>query len=134
MNKPELLAPAGNRAALEAAIKAGADAVYLGLQRFGARSYADNFSRDQINEAINYAHQYGVKVYATLNIIILPQELDDALDDALFLAKVGIDGVLIQDFGLALLLRKRLPQLALHASTQIYASSPSQRNRISANS
>ncbi len=120
MNKPELLAPAGNRAALEAAIKAGADAVYLGLQRFGARSYADNFSRDQINEAINYAHQYGVKVYATLNIIILPQELDDALDDALFLAKAGIDGVLIQDFGLALLLRKRLPQLALHASTQMY--------------
>ena len=109
MNKPELLAPAGNKDALYAAIKAGADAVYLGLQRFGARSYADNFSREEIDEAINYAHQYGVKVYATLNIVILPQELNDALDDALFLAKAGIDGILIQDLGLALYFENVFP-------------------------
>ena len=82
MNKIELLAPAGNMEALRAAIQAGCDAVYIGGKSFGARAFSKNFTDEEIVEAINYAHLYGVKVYITVNTLIYDDEVDD-FDDLL---------------------------------------------------
>lgn len=119
MKKIELLAPAGNMDSLKAAIMAGCDAVYLGGTLFGARAFADNFTNDEIIKAINYAHLYGVKVYATVNTIIYENEVERFLDYVRFLHKNNIDAVIIQDIGMFDLLRKKFPNLELHASTQM---------------
>jgi putative protease len=116
---PELLSPAGNCAALKAAVSAGADAVYLGGKHFSARGYADNFTEAQIKDAIDYAHLHRVKVYAAVNTLIKDTELNTALKYTEYLYELGIDAIITQDLGLASLLLKELPDLPLHASTQM---------------
>ena len=120
MRKPELLAPAGNAEALRAAIQNGADAVYLGGKNFGARAFSDNFSEDELREALDYVHSYGAKLYVTLNTILSPGEFEKALEFAGFCNKEGVDAVLVQDFGLATEIHRRYPDLPLHSSTQMH--------------
>ena len=119
MKKVELLAPAGNMDSLKAAVMAGCDAVYLGGVLFGARAFAGNFTNEEIVYAINYAHLYGVKVYVTINTIIYDSEVERFLDYVRFLHKNNVDVVIIQDIGMFDLLRKKFPNLELHASTQM---------------
>lgn len=120
MKKIELLAPAGNMESLIAAIKAGCDAVYLGGYMFGARSFAGNFSNEEIIEAVNYAHLYGVKVYVTVNTLIYEDEVDTLLNYVDFLHKNNVDAVIIQDIGMMDLLKQTYPNLEIHASTQMH--------------
>ena len=104
---------------LKAAVMAGCDAVYLGGVLFGARAFAGNFTNEEIVYAINYAHLYGVKVYVTINTIIYDSEVERFLDYVRFLHKNNVDAVIIQDIGMFDLLRKKFPNLELHASTQM---------------
>ncbi len=115
---PELLAPAGSREALIASVNAGADAVYLGGKRFGARKYAANFTDEQLVAAIGYAHLRNVKVYVTVNTLIHDRELPDIARYLVFLYRAGADGILVQDAGLAAIAREIVPGLPIHASTQ----------------
>lgn len=116
--KAELLAPAGGKPHLIAAVNSGADAVYMGGVAFNARVFAENFSDEELPEAIRYAHAHGVKVYITLNTLIKDDELARAFEYANYIYGLGIDGLIIQDLGLARLLHKYLPELPLHLSTQ----------------
>ncbi|GAB4318322.1 MAG: U32 family peptidase [Methanobacteriaceae archaeon] len=116
---PELLAPAGSYDAFKAAVNAGADAVYLSGKRFGARSFADNFSKDQIKDAVDYAHLNNVKVYVTVNTLIKNFEVPIVSEYLLWLYKTGVDAVIIQDVGIAALAKEIIPDLDLHASTQM---------------
>ncbi len=118
-SRPELLAPAGEFAALKAAVENGADAVYLGGKSFSARASAANFTREELLDAVDYAHLRGVKLYVTLNTLIDNQELGEALEYAYFLQRIGVDALIIQDLGLLFKLRQVLPELKLHASTQM---------------
>ncbi|MCI9673523.1 MAG: U32 family peptidase, partial [Enterorhabdus sp.] len=95
VRKVELLAPAGNEAALHAAVAAGADAVYLGLEAFNARRGADNFTIDTLREACAYAHLRGVSVYVTMNTVILPGEVDAALECVRQAYRAGADGFIV---------------------------------------
>ena len=115
---PELLAPAGSPEALDAAIKAGADAVYLGSTQFGARAYAKNFDRPALAKAVEDAHQAGVRVYLTLNTLITDRQMKAALDLAAYAYQVGVDALIVADWGLAKLIRENYPDFPLHASTQ----------------
>lgn len=115
---PELLAPAGSPEALEAAIKAGADAVYLGSTQFGARAYAKNFDRPALAKAVEDAHNAGVRVYLTLNTLITDRQMKAALDLAAYAYEVGVDALIVADWGLAKLVRENFPDFPLHASTQ----------------
>ena len=120
MKKIELLAPAGNMEALKAAVAAGCDAVYLGGNHFGARAFSKNFSNEEIVEAINYCHLYGVKVYITVNTLIYDDEVESFLEYIDFIHRNNVDAVLIQDLGMFDLVRKTFPNLELHASTQMH--------------
>ena len=117
--KPELLAPAGGMEALVAAVENGADAVYLGARAFSARGYASNFSDKELEEAIDYAHLRGVKVYVTVNTLLKEGEVENALKLLSCLREMGADAVIVQDLGLISLAGKYLPDLPLHASTQM---------------
>lgn len=119
MRKPELLAPAGNREAFEAALAAGADAIYLGAGSFNARRNADNFAIDDVRAACRDAHLRGARVYLTANTLVFPGEMDDALAMVADAAEAGIDAAIVQDVGLMSVLRHELPELELHASTQL---------------
>lgn len=119
MQGVELLAPAGSAAALHAAVGAGADAVYLGLESFNARRGADNFTLETLSEACDYAHLRGVKVYVAMNTVILPEEMDEALELARQAYRVGADSFIVQDIGLAAELARVLPDAGLHVSTQM---------------
>jgi len=125
INKGEILSPVGNKEMLSAAIRSGADAVYLGAKDFSARRNAENFSAEELKEVVSYCHIRGVKVYLTLNIIIKDSELTEAFALARTAYNAGIDGVIIQDLGLAKILHENLPELKLHASTQMSVHSPS---------
>jgi len=116
---PELLAPAGTPEAAWAALAYGADAVYAGLPRFSARAKAANFSLDALDELIGYAHHLNRCVYITLNTLVQQHELDTVLDTLAQIRDLHADGVIVQDMGVARLVRKNLPQLRLHASTQL---------------
>ena len=120
MNKIELLAPAGNMSSLRAAVMAGCDAVYLGGSHFGARAFSKNFNNDEIIEAINYCHLYGVKVYVTVNTLIYENEVNSFLEYIEFLHRNSVDAVIMQDFGMFDLVRKTFPNLEIHASTQMH--------------
>lgn len=113
------MAPAGSPEALRAAVAGGADAVYLSGQRFGARKYAQNFSREALAEAIAFCHARDMSVYVTINTLIADGEMEEALADALFLYRCGVDAIIIQDVGLLSLLHRFVPGLVLHASTQM---------------
>ncbi len=117
--KVELLAPAGNMACLHAAVKAGADAVYLGAGHFNARRGADNFSLESLKEACDYAHLRGVKIYLTLNTVVLPSELSDALELARQAYRCGVDAFIVQDAGIAIELTRIMPDVEVHVSTQM---------------
>ena len=117
--KLELLAPAGSFESLKAAILNGADAVYLGGGKHNARVNAANFTEAEITDALDYAHERGKKVYITLNTLMKNHELYDGLKFAEYIYKEGADAVIVQDLGLVKLLRKYLPELNIHASTQM---------------
>ena len=116
---PELLAPAGSPEALEAAVSAGADAIYLGGSRFNARMNAHNFDSVALREAVTLAHRMGSRVYLTLNTLVWDRELSDALEAAYEAAVAGVDALIMADLGAAALIRASLPELPLHASTQL---------------
>ncbi len=117
---PELLAPAGSFAHLEAAVKAGADAVYAGGSSFGARAYADNFHEEEMVRAIHYAHFHNVKLYMTVNTLMKEQEIAGRLISYLVpYYEAGLDGVIVQDLGAAALIRKHFPEMEVHGSTQM---------------
>ena len=115
---PELLAPVGGRAQLEAAVNNGADAVYMGGSLFNARINAENFTEDARQEAIDYAHENNVKVYITFNTLIKDSELERAFRYACRLYEMGADALILQDMGLARLVRRYLPDFPMHLSTQ----------------
>lgn len=120
MKKIELLAPAGNMECLKAAVMAGCDAVYLGGNHFGARAFSKNFTDEEIVEAINYCHLYGVRVYVTVNTLIYDDEVDEFLKYIEFIHKNNVDAIIIQDLGMFDLIRKTFPKLEVHASTQMH--------------
>lgn len=119
MKKPELLAPAGDYGCFQAALKAGADAVYIGGQEYGARAYAGNFSRDEVLSALDEAHFYGKKIYLTVNTLMKQEELDRLADFIAPFYEAGLDAVIVQDVGALCVLGKNFPHLPLHASTQM---------------
>jgi hypothetical protein len=115
---PELLAPAGGMAQLRAAAENGADAVYAGGRLFNARINAANFSDPEMKEAISYSHVKGVKFYAAMNTLLKDSELADALEYAAFLYHAGADALILQDLGFAELVKRHMPDIPLHLSTQ----------------
>ncbi len=115
---PELLAPAGSPEALDAAIAAGADAVYLGSTQFGARAFAKNFDRPALKQAVENAHDAGVRVYLTVNTLITDRQMRAAMDLVAYAYEVGVDALIVADWGLAKLCRENYPDLPIHASTQ----------------
>ena len=119
MSKIELLAPAGSLEALYAAAENGADAVYFGGQMFNARQNAANFTIEEMNEAVSYLHKKGSRSLLTLNTLIGNHEILDLLDYIYEVAACGVDGVIVQDLGVVEILKETLPELSLHASTQM---------------
>ena len=115
----ELLAPAGNFDALRAAVEAGADAVYLAGEKFGARAYAENFAGDNLLRAVDFAHLRGVKVHVAVNTLIADKELDDFANYIKFLRRAHVDALLVQDLGAAAVAKSIAPEIPLHASTQM---------------
>lgn len=120
----ELLAPAGNYEAFLGAVNAGADAVYLGGERFGARAYADNFTTEEICRAIHVAHFMGRKIYLTVNTLLKEEELSGLVPYLQPFYEAGLDGVIVQDIGVLTRIRKYFPDLPLHASTQMTLTGP----------
>ena len=115
----EVLSPVGNEDMLIAAVRSGADAVYLGAEHFNARRNAENFSDEKLKKAIQYCHIRGVKVFLTLNIVVSDKEIQTALSVAENAYKYGIDAIICADLGLIELLHRKMPSLPLHASTQM---------------
>ncbi len=125
MGRCEVLAPAGSMESVLAAVKSGADAIYIGAKDFSARASAENFTTDEIEKVTAYCKERGVKVYLTLNTLIFDSEMKEALSLCQKAYKAGIDAVIVQDLGLALLIKKSMPRLALHGSTQMSVHTPS---------
>ena len=115
----ELLAPAGSYEAFIAAINAGADAVYMGIDKYNARTMAKNFNNEEYIKALDYAHKRNVKVYLTLNTLLLDSEIKEALNLVVTLYEHGLDAIIVQDLGFASLIHKVMSDLAMHASTQM---------------
>ena len=116
---PELLAPAGDREALIAAVNAGADAVYIGGKSFGARAFAKNFDTEDMKFAVRYTHLHGVRLYVTVNTLVFDRELPELRDYIIFLSDIGVDAVICADLASVRLIRKYAPDLPIHASTQM---------------
>ncbi|MCM1361969.1 MAG: U32 family peptidase, partial [Clostridiales bacterium] len=119
MSKPEILAPAGSMETLIAALRSGADAVYIGGKQFSARNSASNFTNIEISEASVLCHKYGAKLYLAVNTVITDDEAEDFCDYIKFTASAGIDAYIVQDIGCAELIRRCVPDAVLHASTQM---------------
>ncbi len=115
----ELLSPAGDKDSFIAAVQSGADAVYMGLDKFNARQMANNFTLEEYIWCLDYAHMYNVKVYLTLNTLLNSDEIKEALKLTLNLYNHGLDAVILQDIGMAYVIKNNVPGLALHASTQM---------------
>lgn len=128
MLKPEILAPAGNWDCVRAAVANGADAVYFGLDQFNARMRADNFTREDLGTLVPFLHECGVRAYVTMNVLIFPAEMAQAMEYVDALDAAGVDGVIVQDLGLADLIARHRKQgrlkIELHISTQMTVSSP----------
>ena len=116
---PELLAPAGDFEALLAAVSAGADAIYIGGRSFSARAFAKNFDLDEISLAVKYTHLHGVKLYVTINTLVYDKELPLAIEYAGELYRLGVDAIIAADVGLIRAIREYVPDLEIHASTQM---------------
>lgn len=126
INKYEVLAPAGSYECMLAAFNAGADAVYVGGQLFGARAFANNFTQEELIEAIEYAHLHEKKLFLTVNTLLKNQEIKEKLVEYLIpLYEAGLDAVIVQDFGVLTLVRKHFPKMDIHASTQMTITGPS---------
>jgi len=121
MHIPELLAPSGNIKTLKAAVQAGADAVYLGAGKFSARAFAGNFDGNELNNAISYASSANVKVYLAINTLMTDRELHEALSIVDCAYNAGAAAFIVQDLGLATMVKQRYPDAVLHASTQMTA-------------
>ena len=119
MRKIELLSPAGNYECLIAAVQAGCNAVYLSGKSFGARAFAGNFDNDELIKAVEYCHLHKVKIYVTVNTIVLENEFDELVKYLSFLNEINIDAVIVQDLGVIRFIKKNFPHLEVHASTQI---------------
>lgn len=117
--KVEILAPAGSWDSMAAAVSAGADAVYMGGSRFGARAYAENPEEDRFLEAIDYAHLHGCRLYMTVNTLVKERELEELGEFLAPYYKQGLDAVIVQDLGVLAYVRRRFPDLPIHASTQM---------------
>jgi len=132
-NKPELLCPAGNPEKLAAALRYGADAVYLAGKHFGMRSAADNFTDDEISEAVRSAHAVGAKVYLTVNVMPHGYEYPSLREYLYSLSDAGLDGIIAADLGVIAMIREVLPQTEIHVSTQasiVSAESAEQYRRL----
>ena len=123
-HKPELLSPAGNWECARAAVANGADAIYFGMPRFNARLRADNFVQEDLPELMKFLHEHGVKGYVAFNTLIFTKELADAEKQLRLLEDSGVDAVIVQDLGLARMVKALTPGLRLHASTQMTITSP----------
>ncbi|MBK8093485.1 MAG: U32 family peptidase [Verrucomicrobiaceae bacterium] len=123
-SKPELLSPAGNWECARAAVANGADAIYFGMPRFNARLRADNFTAEDLPELMKFLHEHGVKGYVAFNTLIFTAELPDAAAQLRLLESSGVDAVIVQDLGLARMVKALTPGLRLHASTQMTITSP----------
>ena len=119
MKQTEILAPAGGAEQLTAAVRCGADAVYLGTQRFNARNNATNFNSEALTEAVRYCHERDVKVYVAMNTLVTDNEIKDVINEIKIIAGSGADAVIIQDLAVAALWKKYCPSMKLHASKQM---------------
>ncbi|TDU64237.1 putative protease [Prosthecobacter fusiformis] len=124
LHLPELLSPAGNWECARAAVANGADAIFFGLPRFNARMRADNFTAEDLPELMKFLHSHGVKGYCAFNVLIFTTELADAETQLRELEAAGVDAVIVQDLGLARMVKTLTPGLRLHASTQMTITSP----------
>ncbi len=115
----EILSPAGNYDSFKSAIASGADAIYMGVNKFSARAMANNFSIDEFIHCIKYAHLRGVKIYLTLNTLLTDIEVSEALEIIIMLYEHGLDAVIVQDIGIIPVIKKVIPDLDIHASTQM---------------
>ena len=115
----EILSPAGSFEALRAAVNHGADAVYVGGARFSARKNAQKFTEEELLEALDFCHVRGVKVYVCCNTLMKESELSDAMAFIRYLYTIGVDALIIQDLGLLTRVRRELPEMPVHASTQM---------------
>ena len=123
-NQLELLAPAGSYDIFKAVLNAGADAVYVGGSQFGARAYANNFSKEELLFAIDEAHIHGKQLYLTVNTLLKEDELETQLYDYLLpYYEQGLDAVIVQDLGVWKFIREHFPDLPVHASTQMRGNS-----------
>ncbi|MGB0154296.1 MAG: DUF3656 domain-containing U32 family peptidase [Verrucomicrobiales bacterium] len=120
----ELLAPAGNWECARAAVANGADAIYFGMPQFNARIRADNFTPDELPELMDFLHDHGVRGFVAFNTLIFPSELEAAANQLHVLSKAGVDAIIVQDLGLATMARAMVPDLHVHASTQMTITSP----------
>ena len=119
-SRVEILAPAGSMESMMAAVQAGADAIYMGGSRFGARAYADNPEEDRFLEAIDYVHLHGCRLYMTVNTVLKDREIKEALFSYLRpYYEAGLDAVIVQDMGVLRFISRHFPKLAIHASTQM---------------
>ena len=132
MSRPEILAPAGNREMLGAAVFSGADAVYLGLTGFNARRTAGNFTPDELREAVAFCHARGVKVHVTLNTLVYDRELSGLADAVRAVAAAGADAVIADDLATAQLVKSIAPTLHLHGSTQMSVHTPEGAKELAA--
>lgn len=123
-NQLEILAPAGSMESLQAAVRSGANAIYLGAESFSARGNAQNFSREQLREAVEYCHLAGVAVHLAINTVLFDKELPEALELAQYACSLPVDAVIVQDWGLFRLLRQAAPELPIHCSTQMSIHTP----------
>ncbi len=128
---PELLAPAGNPEALDAAINEGADAVYLGLKAFNARLRTTNFAWNQFEAAVDSLHKIGKKIFVTVNTVIQENETEKMYRFLDYLNKIGPDGIIVQDYGVVRLVQQFFPNLRIHASTQMNIASAKAANTMS---
>lgn len=115
---PELLAPAGGMPQLEAALRFGADAVYLGMPRYGLRAFAGNFDVDSLTQAVKRCHEQGKKLYVTLNIFAFDEDMDGLLESARIAYELGVDAAIVADIGVLTMLHEHFPSWELHISTQ----------------
>ena len=123
MKNIELLAPVGSFDSLKAAVQNGADAVYLGGKEFSARASANNFDKEELKKAVEYAHIRGVEVFVTANTLIKQNEVESFLEYAKYLYDIDVDAIILQDIGMAKLIKRHLPDFEIHASTQMVAHS-----------
>ncbi len=119
MKDLEILAPAGGMPQLVAAVRSGADAVYVGLKKFSARASAVNFDREELKDAVKYCHTYGVKLHVTLNTLVYENEYSGLFDSLSQICEAGADAVIVQDLAVAKYIKKACPEIELHASTQM---------------